>query len=754
MHLGRLLLGTLLAAVSQALGAPVDSQTHTLDKNNFAEKTSTGTWIVKHYSPSCHHCKMFQPKWDQIVTERALALSSNNVHFGEIDCLANERLCEQNKVEAWPTVVVFKAGDRKKDLVGDITEQQLKEFVDQEETLATTQRKYVANSVVLGQGNYTEHAERGIWLVKHYSPFCPHCRRMAPEWKRVTDEMAEDMAVEGITFAEVNCIDNRRLCDNNHVDGYPTINLFVDGKFIEEMVVRYEYRFMKDYVLKLPERIRSGELARAPEPKVVNDNRDWDEIGADNGPAEAHGSNPQEADTAALVIDTAAPVINAATPVIDTAAPEVAAGVVVSGNADDGAKYNVLGQVVVLTKDNFTEGTADGPWFVKFYAPWCPHCQTLAPVWKQVANELKGRVNVGQVNCDENGKLCSDHNVQGFPTLQLLWEGEPTVFKGSRDLENIVNFVDTMMAQPREIKTAEELQQLKRENDVAFMFAYDKTDTSARTRAALEHVKANVRKLFLSKQLGIVADPSIAREVAPDMQQALPVLMAFKDGRTMTYAGTITGDDQLREWLYAERFPLLPEFTRENADSLFYDSDYLVLGIVDPASGREQAEDHRSNVRAAAMEYQRLTSQAKGGVTKHASVRFAWLNGSEWEAYIGRVFRIERTQLPAVVIVQPSEDNYFTLNARGQPIEPTRAGVLAAVRAAVDGKLRAQSTKSFLARGVKALVTKIVAIWSFFFGSLLHAAISLLAIAALVYYMLRRRPGSRRTSSFTIVKGD
>ncbi|KAJ2804451.1 hypothetical protein H4R20_002503 [Coemansia guatemalensis] len=740
MHLGRLLLGALLATVSRALGAPVDNHAHTLDSNNFAEKTSTGTWIVKHYSPSCHYCKMFQPKWDQIVTGRALALASRNVHFGEIDCLANERLCEQNKVEAWPTVVVFKAGERQKDLVGDITEQQLKELVDLEERQLTTQRKYAANSVILGQGNYTEHANRGIWLVKHYSPFCLHCRRMAPEWKRMTDEMAEDMAAEGITFAEVNCIDNRRLCDNNHVDGYPTINLFVDGKFIEEMLLRYEYRPMKDYVLKLPKRIRSGELVAAPEPKVVNDNRDWDEIGADNGPAEAHGSNPHDANTEARVIDTAAP------------APAVEA--VASGSADNGVVYNPSGQVVVLTNDNFTKGTAEGPWFVKFYAPWCPHCQTLAPVWRQVAEELKGRVNVGEVNCDENGKLCSDHNVQGFPTLQLLWEGEPSVFKGSRDLDNMVNFVDTMLAQPREIKTAEELQQLKSENDVAFMFAYDKADTSARTKAALEHVKTNVRKLFLSKQLGIVADASVARAVVPDMQQSLPVLMAFKDGRTMTYTGTITGDDQLREWLYAERFPLLPEFTRENADSLFYDSDYLVLGIVDSSSGREQADDYRSNVRAAAMEYQRLTSQAQGGVAKQASVRFAWLNGGEWESYIGRVFRIERKQLPAVVIVQPSEDHFFTLNARGQPIEPTRAGVLAAVRAAVDGKLQAQSTKSFLARGVRSLVAKTVAIWSFFFGTLLRAAVSLVAIAALVYYMVRRRPASRRTSSFTIVKGD
>lgn len=40
------------------------------------------------------------------------------------------------------------------------------------------------------------------------------------------------------------------------------------------------------------------------------------------------------------------------------------------------------------------------PWFIKFYAPWCPHCQRLAPTWKDMAAQLRNQVNVGEVNCD------------------------------------------------------------------------------------------------------------------------------------------------------------------------------------------------------------------------------------------------------------------------------------------------------------------------------------------------------------------
>lgn len=46
--------------------------------------------------------------------------------------------------------------------------------------------------------------------------------------------------------------------------------------------------------------------------------------------------------------------------------------------------------------------TSKEPWFVKFYAPWCGHCQHLAPTWEKMANKLKGKVNVAEVNCEAN----------------------------------------------------------------------------------------------------------------------------------------------------------------------------------------------------------------------------------------------------------------------------------------------------------------------------------------------------------------
>lgn len=81
-------------------------------------------------------------------------------------------------------------------------------------------------------------------------------------------------------------------------------------------------------------------------------------------------------------------------------------------------------------------------WIVEFFAPWCGHCKKLAPEWKKAANNLKGKVKLGHVDCDSEKSLMSKFNVQGFPTILVFGtdKDSPIPYEGARTAGAIESF--------------------------------------------------------------------------------------------------------------------------------------------------------------------------------------------------------------------------------------------------------------------------------------------------------------------------
>jgi len=61
-------------------------------------------------------------------------------------------------------------------------------------------------------------------------------------------------------------------------------------------------------------------------------------------------------------------------------------------------------------------------------APWCGHCQKLAPAYAEAATKLKGAelagIRLAKVEASEEQELAEEFDVASFPTLRLFVDGD------------------------------------------------------------------------------------------------------------------------------------------------------------------------------------------------------------------------------------------------------------------------------------------------------------------------------------------
>ncbi|EIN04376.1 thioredoxin-like protein [Punctularia strigosozonata HHB-11173 SS5] len=529
---------------------------------------------------------------------------------------------------------------------------------------------------VLTPDDFKDTIANGVWFIEHFSPYCGHCRQFAPTWKQLVDEI-EKTPDPGIHLAQVNCAVNGDLCTANGVKGYPQMNLYKNGEFIETWHKARNYDDLLAYLRQHAE------------------------------PSHPHTLPPYDAASDAD---------------LDADLPPA------------GVDPNPHGEVLSLNSKNFYGYLSEGPLFVKFFAPWCGHCKKLAPHWTKLAEAMKHRMAIAEVDCEAEPKLCKQQGVTGYPMLYYYEGGEKTEYVGGRKIGPLQSWAEKAAAPSvLEITTTDELDTRLNEDPVVFLALHSGSD-----KALVTSLQQAASSLLGSAQLLLSSSPDIYTQLS--LPASSPVLLVLKDGALAPTASlpliAHPPPAAIKDFLTKHKLPTALELTQETFQSVM-SAPHRPL-VVLAAVGKDDAnkDAYTKSIKELARAWL-AKEQAEPG--KRAVV-FTWMDADRWASWLKSMYGIQVVPgaEPPVVITDHAELVYWDTDARGAKIALSEVSLFSAIEGALSGTIAYNYSENIIERFARRMNKYLTALESNIFAHPLRTLTIFVLFMGALFYALKR----------------
>ncbi|KAG9096733.1 hypothetical protein FS749_007856 [Ceratobasidium sp. UAMH 11750] len=371
---------------------------------------------------------------------------------------------------------------------------------------------------------------------------------------------------------------------------------------------------------------------------------------------------------------------------------------------------NPDGTVLVVSPDNFEKTLAEGPTFIKFYAPWCGHCKKLAPIWVELAAKAKGRATIAEVDCDRYGGLCKSQGIDGYPMLFFYHAGQKLDFRGPRKLEPLEQFVKRAVSPGVQQINANEVDEVLKKESVFFLALY----TYSTPQDYLTNIDEAAKLLLGTLPVYRSRNPDLFTKFNVDPADG-PVLLAIKDHSLKPFADfplkAATTPLAINTFFQHHRIPTLQQLTGENFQDVMKHpaKPFVVLTTFD-------TEKMSKSDLAASIE--KLADIAKGWqgqavrLTETRPTIFVWMDGERWSKWLKSMYGITKERMPATVIVDHHRLLYYDHDSGKVPFRLEHDSIFAAVESAYLGLLTPKHSENFMERTLRSTNDRLESIGS------------------------------------------
>jgi len=286
--------------------------------------------------------------------------------------------------------------------------------------------------------------------------------------------------------------------------------------------------------------------------------------------------------------------------------------------------------------------TSKGQWLVEFYAPWCGHCKKLIPTWEILAKQLKAQgVNIAKMDATAETGTAGKLGIRGYPTIKFFWDGLVREYKGQRNVEDFVKFIDIVTKPP--ITVLNSVQDQKKFVDSSSLITFLFFDTPEQVDINLGLYKEIGRSFVLEAQFGVMSDKQLLDEFKITKTPALVVL---KDGEIIQYKDSFV-QSSIINWVNLYKNPTFPELDGQNFADITGSGKLAVIVVIDTTE-----KNSKEGM------FKKMMEIAKETATE-GKFRFAWLDALRWPQFTQQFEDFSLKNLPRFMVLDSQWSVYY-----------------------------------------------------------------------------------------------